>query len=214
MESLVMKMCNSFSKRLAYALTALTLSVPAAAHHPMGGATPGTLMEGLLSGFGHPIIGFDHLLFIVAVGIACYFFGRRIATLTVLLLGALGGTLLHLRLPNVPYADAWVAASLIVLGLLLLRRSGFLEGKIAVVLFALSGIAHGYAYGEAIVGAEATPLLAYLTGFTLVQFAIAMVGYAIARFVTAKKPAFAFLKTTGGTLAATGAAFLVLTFAG
>ena len=211
-----MKIRNKF---VSFALPALSVAAvfgapPAAAHHPMGGVTPGTLLEGLLSGFGHPIIGFDHLLFILAIGVAGYFFHRRIATTAVFLIGALAGTLLHLQSPNVPYAEAGVAASLIVLGVLFFRRSAFLKSGAAIVLFALSGIAHGYAYGEAIVGAETTPLLAYLTGFTLVQFAIALCGYAVARYVATQKPAFEFLKATGGALAATGIGFLLVTLAG
>jgi urease accessory protein len=191
------------------ALATLPVALPAAAHHPMGGTTPATLLEGLLSGFGHPIIGVDHLLFILAVGVACYYFGRRILTITVFLAGALCGTLLHLRAANLPYAEAWVAASLILLGVLLLRRNDFLKSRAAIALFALSGMAHGYAYGEAIVGAEATPLLAYLGGFTLVQFAIALCGYAIAHYAATKKPLFRFLEAGGGALASAGAGFLV-----
>jgi len=41
----------------------------AMAHHPMGGKTPANLWEGLLSGIGHPIIGIDRLVFVVAVGL-------------------------------------------------------------------------------------------------------------------------------------------------
>jgi urease accessory protein len=208
-----MKIHHRFVLFFSSVAAALAVAMPAAAHHPMGGATPATLLEGLLSGIGHPIIGFDHLLFILAVGVAGYFFGRRIAIITAFLAAALAGTLLHLRATNIPYADAWVALSLIVLGLLFLRRSDFLKSQAAVALFALSGIAHGYAYGEAIVGAEATPLLAYLTGFTLVQFALALCGYAAARYAASAKPAFAFLKASGGALAATGAGFLVFTLA-
>ena len=44
------------------AIAAFAVTTPAQAHHPMGGATPGNWMEGLLSGWGHPIIGADHLL--------------------------------------------------------------------------------------------------------------------------------------------------------
>jgi urease accessory protein len=40
------------------------------AHHLMGGKTPSTFTEGILSGIGHPIIGPDHLAFLVALGIA------------------------------------------------------------------------------------------------------------------------------------------------
>ena len=119
------------------ALAALAIAAPAAAHHPMGGATPATLLEGLLSGFGHPIIGFDHLLFILAVGVACYCCGRRIATIAVFLLSALAGTLLHLRVPGVPYAEAWVAASLVLLGLLFFRNSDLLKRRTAIALYAL-----------------------------------------------------------------------------
>jgi urease accessory protein len=208
-----MKTRHKFAAHGVAALILLACALPAAAHHPMGGVTPSTLMEGLLSGFGHPIIGFDHLLFIAAVGVACYYFGRRIATLAVFLLGALAGTLLHLQASAVPFADGWVAASLLLLGALFFLRSDFLKSKAALLLFALSGIAHGYAYGEAIVGAETTPLLAYLAGFTLVQFAIAMGGFVIARYVAIRKPAFACLKAAGSALCVTGAAFLAYTLA-
>ena len=51
------------SSNLSRSLLALTipgclfLAPLAHAHHPMGGATPETFTQGLLSGFGHPIIG-------------------------------------------------------------------------------------------------------------------------------------------------------------
>jgi urease accessory protein len=185
------------------------IALPAAAHHPMGGATPGTLMEGLLSGFGHPIIGVDHLLFIIGFGIACYYFGQRIGAIALFILGTLAGTLLHIRVPDVPYAEALVAASLIVLGILLFRRSEILRGNAATALFAVSGIAHGYAYGEAIIGAEATPLLAYLSGFSMVQLAIALCAYAIAYYIAQKKPAFPLPEASGAALGSIGAGFLV-----
>jgi len=50
-------------------LTALVLSANKAfAHHIMGGRTPATFSEGMLSGLGHPIIGLDHFAAVVAVG--------------------------------------------------------------------------------------------------------------------------------------------------
>jgi hypothetical protein len=47
----------------------LVTAAPAAAHHAMGGRTPSTFMEGFLSGLAHPVIGLDHLAFLVAIGI-------------------------------------------------------------------------------------------------------------------------------------------------
>ena len=42
---------------------------PAHAHHPMGGATPANFSQGFLSGLAHPIIGLDHLVFVIAIGL-------------------------------------------------------------------------------------------------------------------------------------------------
>jgi urease accessory protein len=198
----------SISRTLA-ALFLLTLPLPAAAHHPMGGATPDNFMQGLLSGFGHPIIGPDHLFFVIAVGVAVFYFGQRAVTIGAFLGGTLGGTLLHLGLPSVAYTEAIVAVSLVVLGVLFYLRCAYLRGPSATLLFGLSGIAHGYAYGEAIVGAETAPLLAYLAGLTLVQLAIAVGGFVVARYVAIRKPRIAFLSIAGGVLTVLGAGYLL-----
>ncbi len=58
----------------------------------MGGATPSTLMEGFLSGVGHPVIGLDHLAFIVAVGIAAAFTAQRYTLPLVFILATIAGT--------------------------------------------------------------------------------------------------------------------------
>ena len=49
---------------------------PALAHHVMGGVTPETLWQGLLSGLAHPIIGVDHFAFILGVGLMSWFAGQ------------------------------------------------------------------------------------------------------------------------------------------
>jgi urease accessory protein len=78
----------------AYAALALPLS--AHAHHAMGGRTPGTLFEGLLSGLGHPVIGIDHFLFVLAIGGVCYYFKQKTpATLITFLAAAIAGAVLH-----------------------------------------------------------------------------------------------------------------------
>ena len=56
-------------------LTSLSLALVVAttsnafAHHPLGGAAPETMLHGFLSGVGHPLIGFDHLAFVFAIGV-------------------------------------------------------------------------------------------------------------------------------------------------
>ena len=54
-------MLARWMRRVAVAAPGLFLIVnDASAHHVMGGKTPATFAEGVLSGLGHPIIGPDH----------------------------------------------------------------------------------------------------------------------------------------------------------
>lgn len=142
------------------------------AHHPMGGALPQTFWHGLLSGIGHPIIGIDHLAFVIAAGVAAALAGSRTllaaafiaATVAGCLITAAGGVTL-------PMTEVAIAVSVLLVGGLLMAGTT-VPGPVFAVLFAAAGLYHGSAYAGAIIGAETTPLSAYLIGFGLVQFAI------------------------------------------
>lgn len=201
---------RDMASALALSAAALAMPLPALAHHAMGNSTPTNAFEGILSGLAHPVIGIDHLLFVLAIGVACYYFGHRRATPVAFLFGTLAGTVLHLLETNLAYPDAWVAMSLVVLGILLSGGNRFLKSKVAIGAFAISGIAHGYAYGESIIGAEPTPLFAYLIGYILVQLLIVFAGYVAARYLDLKRPSFQALKAWGSGLTAAGVAFLFL----
>lgn len=69
---------------------------------------------------------------------------------------------------------------LLVLGIAACASSRSSRGATAFVLAAV-GLLHVYAYGEAIVGAEPTPLVAYLLGLSLVQLEVASVLMYVAR---------------------------------
>ena len=77
---------------------------------------------------------------------------------------------------------------------------------------ALAGILHGYAYAESIFGAEATPLVAYLVGFSVIQLGIAAAAFLIHRRLIATREAWARFASSGvGAAAGTiGAMFLVI----
>lgn len=165
---------------LAFRLSALLVALaglflaagPAAAHHPMGGAVPATLWQGLASGLAHPVIGLDHLAFLIAVGLAAGV-ARRGPALPVLFVAAslLGVAARWLGLV-LPGAELLAAAAVLAAGALLARgRAPDPRGWAA--LLAVGGLAHGQAYAEAVIGAEPTPVLAYLAGLALVQGAIA-----------------------------------------
>src|SRR5918998_2047207 len=97
---------------LALALGGLVAATPALAHHPMGGTTPATLSQGLLSGLGHPVIGLDHLAALVAVGLLASRFARG-AWLPLAWLAAMAlGVTVHLGRIDLPFGEVMVALSL------------------------------------------------------------------------------------------------------
>lgn len=156
-----------------FSIGSLVVANPALAHHAMGGQLPTNEWEGFLAGVAHPIIGLDHLAFVVAIGLLAsqYMHGLFLPAAFVLL--AMLGTVIHSLGWNLPATESVIALSVVVLGTLLMLGKRIDLGFL-VALFAFAGLFHGYAYGEAIVGAQPTPLLAYLGGFTLIQYCIAV----------------------------------------
>jgi urease accessory protein len=165
---------SSLRRTAFFALPALLLTAaPASAHHLMGGKTPSTFAEGLLSGLGHPVIGPDHFAFLIAVGIAVGVGGLSLALPVVFVAASAIGVALHVYGFNLPGAEVIVAFSVILAGLLIARGRA-LPLAAWTALFGLAGLAHGYAYGESIFGAEPTPLWAYLLGLVAIQSALTL----------------------------------------
>lgn len=192
------------------AIAALATSAgPALAHHAMGGETPNTLASGLISGLAHPVIGIDHLAFVVAAGIAAAFAGNRLLSPLAFVAATVAGCLLQVGGVALPAVEIVVAASILLLGAVVL--SGRTIGAPALLgLFAVAGLFHGWAYGESIVGAESTPLLAYLAGFAAIQYAIAVgTGHLVRRVWQSATPAAVRPRLAGAVAAGIGFAVLV-----
>jgi urease accessory protein len=150
----------------------------ASAHHLMGGKTLSTFADGILSGVGHPIIGPDHLAFLVALGIAVGVSRLNLVTPFLFLLAMACGVAAHIEAVNIPVAELIVALSVLIAGVLIAldRR---IPASAWAAIFSIAGFFHGYAYGESIYGAEPTPLVAYLVGLVAVQTML-VVGIAFA----------------------------------
>ena len=88
----------------------------ASAHHLMGGKTPSTFADGILSGIGHPIIGPDHLAFLVALGIAVGVGRLSLATPFLFLVAMACGVAAHFAALDVPAAELIVALSVLIAG--------------------------------------------------------------------------------------------------
>ncbi|MCH9843980.1 MAG: HupE/UreJ family protein [Alphaproteobacteria bacterium] len=162
---------------IASIFASLLLAGPALAHHPLDGAPPTTLWHGVISGFAHPILGLDHLAFIVAIGLLALFQRNRLILPASFVGASLLGCLLFLTNIIIPFNEMLIALSVICIGVAL-AYGRKLASHYVIILAITAGLAHGTAYGEGIIGAEATPLVAYLASFTVGQFLIAlMVSY-------------------------------------
>lgn len=161
-------------------LSLLLSGSPAFAHHLMGGRVPSNFFEGFMSGLAHPIIGLDHFAFIVSVGLLSATKRRGILIPIAFILAAMVGTGVHLTKLTLPGAEFLVAGSILLFGFLLTLKNN-LNTAMIVGLAAFAGMFHGYAYGESIFGAEVTPLMAYLAGFTVIQLGVSLGAFAVGR---------------------------------
>ena len=190
----------------------LLISAPAWAHHPLDGRLPANFFEGIMSGFGHPVIGFDHLAFVIASGLIALKITGGIFIPVAFVVATGIGAGVHLVSIDLPIPEIIIAASVVTFGILIAfkekQQKNLNYGFKVTGLAALAGIFHGYAYGEGIFGAEPTPMVAYLIGFILIQLAIALGTYFLASKIIKTIPAKYLTRFGGTAIAACGIVFL------
>ena len=155
-------------------VVAMFLAVPAVASaHPRSGAA-----GGLLSGFSHPISGWDHILAMISVGL----WGAQLGVPAMWLLPvtfpmvmALGGMMGLLGIP-LPGVELGVAASAIVLGAMVLSEARP-RLWIAGVIVGIFAVFHGHAHGTELPAGEDG--LLYSAGFVIATGCLHGVGIAI-----------------------------------
>lgn len=143
----------------AACLLSLLFAASARAH-----ADAATLAGGFATGFMHPVLGWDHVVAMVAVGLWGAFLGdRAVWTLPVVfpVVMAFGGVLGLLGVP-IPFVETGIALSAVVIGAMIATASRPPLWVAAIVVGAFA-IFHGYAHGAELPEA-ANPLL-YTAGF-------------------------------------------------
>ncbi|WP_216902350.1 HupE/UreJ family protein [Synechococcus sp. CCY 9618] len=176
----------------------LLLAAPASAHHLMDltGLTPGPL-TGVLSGLAHPVLGPDHLLFLLAIGLVGIVHPFR---WVLALLGCgLVGNAFGLALPGLSFIEPLVALSVALTGLVLARR---LPAAVLMPAFLL----HGYALSGAVLGWEPTSIGFYLVGLLISQSLLLAVALTAVRRWRERASSGA-LSVTAGLLMGIGLAF-------
>ena len=173
---------------------------PAQAHHPMDYALPATMLEGLLSGIGHPVLGLDHFIFIVGAGVLAAQFERGWYLPLIFVFASVFAASLRYLGTDLSLGELPVAASLVLLGAMMIAAQTPRDGVVGL-MFLVAGTLHGHALAEAIVGAERTPLAAYLVGLAFIQCVIAFGAWRAATWGAGRYPRVP-LRQLGGVAAA------------
>ncbi len=182
---------NVFQKAAALPILISIFSLaatPASAHHAMGGKMPSNFFEGFMAGIAHPLIGPDHLAFIVAIGLLAAIKRKGILIPISFVLAAMLGAEVHLLSIDLPGVELLVSSSVLLFGILLALKDSP-NTLIVTILSAIAGLFHGYAYGESIFGAEVTPLRAYLIGFTVIQLAVSLLAFQVGKIFVLRREA-------------------------
>ncbi|MCL4251853.1 MAG: HupE/UreJ family protein [Anaerolineae bacterium] len=165
--------------------------------------TPGS---GAIEGFLHPILGFDHLLAMVTVGLlSAQLGGRAIWTvpLTFVVTMAVGAGIgmLGVQIPLVEYG---IAASVIVLGLALLLKANLPE-LLAMLFVALFAVFHGWAHGAELPEMDSIIItIAYVVGFLVSTAGLHVVGALIGYILLRNQRGALLLRSVGLLIAVAG----------
>ena len=153
------------------ALLAL-LSQPAQAHTGIGA------VHGLVDGLRHPLIGVDHLLVMLAIGLwAAMRGGRALWLLPMTFLMTMGaGAALHFAELTVTAAENWVAFSVLAAGVMVWRNTP-MPSALAVALVAVFAFGHGYVHAAEL--ANGADVLGYSEGFLLTTAMLHGLGIAV-----------------------------------
>lgn len=193
------------SKTLRSILLALGLSlIPTVVYAHDGSQVP---FGGFLAGLVHPVLGYDHLLAMLSVGIlSAQIGGRAIWTVpaTFVSVMAVGGLLGYINI-GLTATELGIAASLILLGLIIAAEQK-LPVKLAMLGVGFFAIFHGYAHGSEIPTTSEPVLyaLGFLTGTALIHIAGVVIGDIAKHYQRGR----IMLRVGGALIAVTGVLFI------
>lgn len=151
---------GSNASLLLLLFTLLLLPSPAFAHEGTG------LAGGFIAGFLHPLLGLDHMLAMVAVGLWGAFLGRPLIVLLPIVFPAMmtAGAGIGMLALSFPLVEVGIALSVVTLGtaIMFAARAPVAVAAAIVAAFALF---HGYAHGTEL--PVAADPVGYSAGFVL-----------------------------------------------
>ncbi|WP_341530623.1 HupE/UreJ family protein [Nostoc sp. UHCC 0302] len=129
--------------------------------------------QGFIWGLADPVISLNCLAGIVTIGLLSAGVVRSASITLGFVLAAVLGIAIHLCHFNFSGVEIAIGISTIASGIMLVIPKQ-LNFMVLALLSVTAGWFQGYANAESITGAEMIPLIAYILGMTLTQFAVAM----------------------------------------
>lgn len=172
-------------------------------------ALPGD--AGAIQGFLHPLLGIEHLLAMVAVGLLSAQIGGRAiwsVPLSFVIMMAVGGVIGFFG-GGTALVSYGIALSIVLLGLALLLRRRIPE-MIALLVVAVFAIFHGYAHGEAVPPEQtAIFLIAYVLGFVVSTAGLHIIGALLGYIALRSQRGSLIMQLTGVVIGVIGLVFLL-----
>lgn len=172
--------------------------------------------SGAIAGFLHPLLGTDHLLAMLTVGLlSAQLGGRAIWTVpaTFVSVMTLGGVMGLVGMP-LPLVELGIAASVIVLGIALLSKATLPEW-VAMVFVAVFAVFHGHAHGAELPAVSSViDVIAYVVGFLVATAGLHVIGALIGYMALRSARGAMVLRGSGLLIALVGIYFLVGVFYG
>ena len=185
------------------AIMGIALSAPALAHTGIGAHG-----SGFAAGFLHPMLGLDHMLAMLGVGVWAAQLGKRATWMVPLAFVAVmvAGAALALSGAALPMVEFGIAGSVLVIGALIALGTR-MPVALAMTIAGVFALFHGHAHGTELPG-FAHPV-AYGAGFVAATALLQAVGVALIALVVRGGAAKLPVRLAGAAMAAGGGGLLI-----
>jgi urease accessory protein len=186
-------------------LALLLVCFPSTAHAHVQGEPGAGFSAGLL----HPLVGLDHFLAMLGVGIvSAQLGGRRVYTIPALfVLSMIVGAYAGVKGYEWPFIEPGIALSVVVLGVAIATVKENSSSWLIMAVVVLFGSLHGHAHGLEL--PQAADPIYYAAGFVTSTTGIHLLGVAIGHLLTARATSWLLLRHMGSGMVGMGLMILL-----
>jgi len=163
---------------------------------------------GFMSGLTHPVLGVDHLLAMLAVGIVSVQLGEKYVFVvpSVFVVLMIIGAFVGVAGISVPFVEIGISLSVLLLGLVIIIVRSDRFWYVVMFFVGYFGFLHGYAHGAEI--PEAIDPIFFGGGFFASTVTIHLLGVGIGQLFKIKPQFYYLLRSIGAALACAGTVLL------